>query len=758
MRAALSVKFSRLATALGLVAIAALGIWYGNSPPQVVAAATDQRFSAERALVHVRQIAQRPHPPGTPDHARVREYLIAQLRSMGLDPQVQTTTGVGTRYAVAGRVHNVVTRIPGTQPNGPAVLLMAHYDGVWAGPSTADDAAATGALLDVARMLTTQPRAHDVILLLADGEESGLLGAAAFAREHPWAKDVAVTLNFEARGVKGVSRMFETGPGNLDVARELRKVPGVRATSLSVTVYRMLPNDTDLSETAILGKPAMNFAFIGGVQRYHTSEDDVAHLSLRSMQHHGEQALALARAFANGPLPRPATGDAAFFDFPIAGLIVYPIGWSLPIALLGLVLVIAGVVIARRADERWARGIGIGGGALVASLVVALIVNLCLSYAVSRIHAAIGGAPEWSAIYGAGFAFACVAVFLTTWFLARRVATAASLHLGGLAVLAVVTVFVAARVPGVSFLFAWPLILSAAAALIAAKGASVAARIAAWVAAAVALIMLAPTIHAMVIVALGLDQTGTALLSVLAMVALWLIAGLLDELATPWSRYPLIAAELAVILIGVGLGYVRTKPRMPAGSTFAYVIDSDSLRAWLAGSGTTPAVRAWVRRELNVETPDARAPAWLSRSFEARRIKPAPVSAFVAPSVTLLSDSATAAGRVVNLRIRPDTGTLSVSVSADSGMIVSAAVDGRGIDRSRYRSRAPRWTLEYVAPGDSGFTLRLVLPAQSAPALQVLARRPGVPKVTGLEIPARPAGVLPIQNGDQTIVYKRVQL
>jgi hypothetical protein len=529
----------------------------------------------------------------------------------------------------------------------------------------------------------------------------------------------------------------------------------------------MLPNDTDLSETAILGKPAMNFAFIGGVQRYHTAEDDVAHLSMRSLQHHGNQAYALARAFADGPLPRPETGDAAFFDLPLVGLIVYPIGWSLPIALLGLIVVIAGVVLLRRRDERWARGVAVGAGAFVASILVALVVNLCLSFAISRIHAAIGGAPEWSPIYGAAFAFSCVAIVLFALLLARRFTSSAALHLGALTVLALLTVGVAMRVPGVSFLFAWPLIFAAAAGLLSDRGAPLVARVVAWVAAAVTLLMLAPTIHAMVVVALGLDQVGTALLSLLAVIALWLIAPLLHRLASRWWGYPLFAAQLAVILLGVGLGFVRTKPRMPAGSTFSYVIDSDSLRAWLAGGGTTPAVRDWIRRELE-DRPSAdpsrslgmtaTPPAWLTRGFEPRRIKPAPMGSFVAPTVTLLSDSVTAAGRVVRLRVVADTGTLAMNISADSGAIINAAVDDRSIDRSRYRSRSARWSLEYIAPDAAGFTLRLTLAASSKPALNVLARRPGIPQLGGLTIPVRPAGVLPIQNGDQTIVYKRVQL
>jgi hypothetical protein len=333
------------------------------------------------------------------------------------------------------------------------------------------------------------------------------------------------------------------------------------------------------------------------------------------------------------------------------------------------------------------------------------------------------------------------------------------LHLGGLVVLALIAVLLGVKVPGVSFLFAWPLLFAAGAALASLTAPTLVARVVAWLAAAVALIMLAPTVHAMVVVALGLDRTGTALLSILAVIALWLVALLLDELGPPRTWWPAgVAAGLAVLLLVVGLATVRTNGDRPAGSSFAYVIDSDSLHAWLAGGGTTPAVRDWIRRELNVESPDAAVPAWLTRSFEPRRIKPAPVGSFAAPVVTLLSDSMTTSGRVVRLRVVPDTGTLAMSISADSGAITDAAVDERAIDRSRYRARGSRWSLEYIAPEPGGFTLRLTLTPSSKPVLNVLARRSGIPALNGLTIPARPAGVLPIQAGDQTIVFKRVQL
>src|SRR6187551_450051 len=211
-------------TAAGIIVLCALLVRDASQPPAPIAAsAPATEFSAERALAHVREIAQRPHPAGSPDNARVREYLLAQLRALGLQPQVQEATGVGARYPRAGQVRNVVARMPGRTPGGLAVVLMAHYDGVAGGPAAGDDAAGTAAVLETLRALRAgPPLAHDVMVVITDGEEAGLLGAAAFVREHPWARDVGVTLNFEARGTSGRSYMFETGAGNLDVARQLR--------------------------------------------------------------------------------------------------------------------------------------------------------------------------------------------------------------------------------------------------------------------------------------------------------------------------------------------------------------------------------------------------------------------------------------------------------------------------------------------------------------------------------------------------------
>src|SRR5258705_10533486 len=116
----------RIGVAICVLALCAASIVRVAAPPRAVpATAPDTVFSAERAMRHVEQIAERPHPMGSVDHDRVRDYIVGQLSALGLNPQIQQTTAIGTRYQDAGRVQNIRPRVPGSGPNGNAVRLLA---------------------------------------------------------------------------------------------------------------------------------------------------------------------------------------------------------------------------------------------------------------------------------------------------------------------------------------------------------------------------------------------------------------------------------------------------------------------------------------------------------------------------------------------------------------------------------------------------------------------------------------------------------
>ena len=730
----------RIGVGVGLVILCAISILRVARPPRPVdATAPDTVFSAERAMKHVEQIAQRPHPIGSADHDRVRDYIVGQLSALGLAPQIQQTTAIGTRYQEAGRVQNILARLPGSDPNGKAVLVMAHYDGVEAGPAAADDGAGCAAILETLRALRARkrPLVHDVIVLFTDGEEAGLIGSAAFVREHQWAKDVGVVLNFEARGTSGRSYMFETGSGNLDAARALRSAGDVTAGSVFATIYRMLPNDTDFSETSPLDLPGLNFAFADGVERYHTSRDDIAHLNPGSLQHHGSQMLAMVRTFASESLPRPRTSDGVFFDLPIVGLIVYPQGVEVPLAILALAVVIALLVRDRT---------GVVTGWLAALVAIALSGGI--TWAVARM---LSGPAVWSGLFATGITLLAVSVTAACYAIAKRWSTPRGLHVGALIVWLAIALELAIRVPGISYLFTWPLLFAAAAALLT-RGREVAH----WATAVVALLMLVGFFYSVSVVMLGVAGTGAIALGVAASLTALLLSPLLELIAgnARWSGALWLAGAGVALLIIAALT-VRPSSDHPLRSALVYAENADSSDAWLGTLGGSTDL--WTRDVIGADNPQ-RVPVWTTRLlgsgnyFHGRNVERVSLGA---PSATMVHDTVSGGVRRIRLRVKAPTGTTGLAMGARGAKVIASSIDGRVVDTTRYRRRTRDWVMQYWAIPDSGALVELSVPAGAQIDFDLAARRPGIPPIPGVRIPPRPPYVVPSQTGDVNIVYRQ---
>lgn len=761
---------------LALLLLGAALVVLSNRPPTSVSAtAPATEFSAERAMEHLRAIAQRPRPSGSAEHARVRQYLMHTLGELGLETRIQETVGVGTHNAVAARVSNVLARFPGRNADGLAVLLVAHYDGVPAGPAAGDDAAAVAALLEALRALRAgPPLTHDVMALFSDGEEAGLTGAAAFVREHPWARNVAIVLNFEGRGTGGPSVVFETGAGNLDTVRVLRRVPSAVGTSLSVTVYRTLPNDSDLSELVSLGQPALNFGFADGLERYHTASDSIAHLDVGSVQHHGEQALALARAFADGPLPRPRTGDAVFFTVPGVGLVVYPESLAMPFGIAAGVLVLVLVLLLRRRDPHWVRNMSLGSAGVIVSAVVAAGLAFAVFVVLGRFAVAppFGGAARSRSVYATGITMLSLASASASWALVRRWADPASAQAGALLVWMIATLIVTARLPGASSLFVWPLLAAAGAALVARIARRTGTRhVALWAATLATASVIVPAVYTVAVVILGMSGPGAIIIGLFVPLSMWLLAPHLETLkgTRRWGT-PVTALFAAAILAAIGVATARSSAAHPEPSMLAYALDVETSRAWFVTLPEFAQRGSWGAEVLGqsartvvprVRTESGDPPEWLTRAIagESRALAvSAPHVEVGVPELTVMRDSTVAGQRRLELRVRPAPETYSIRLRAVDTAVLSAEVDGRAIDQSRYRTRQAQWTLGYVVPPAEGFALALVVPHGKPLELDVIARSLGLPRLPGAGLPGRPENVVPIHAGDQTVVHRRVRL
>jgi hypothetical protein len=384
-------------------------------PRRVIpASAPPEAFSGERAMTHLPIIAKEPHPQGSPGQARVRDYLVEQLSALGLETEVQESRSLA----------NVVARMHGSSPTG-AIVVLAHYDSVAAGPGAADNGSGVATLLETMRALTSGPAPrNDIIALFDDGEElpDPYSGAKLFVREHPWMDEVRVAISLDT-AVGGPITTNETGPKNgFLVGAMARAYTGGIWTSFSGGGNY---DYTPFREAGIQGLALEdNYPF----RQQHTRFDTLEIVNPGSVQQMGEQTLAIVRELGDLDLSNPWGEHETWFSLPLLGLIHYPQAWALPLAITaGVVLVLALGLGLWRGLLSW-RGLCVG-------LVIALITAAAVGYLTGAIFSLVPDLagwdthswPEWPEVippngelYFAGLGLLALVLVLVVYRLVRR--------------------------------------------------------------------------------------------------------------------------------------------------------------------------------------------------------------------------------------------------------------------------------------------------------------------------------------------------
>ena len=757
----------RILLSVAMLATIFLLSWLGLWPPAPKSVnAPAEQFSAGRALETLIRLMgnQAPHPTGSDANAAVRERILREFARMGYVPGVQNAFNCN-EFGTCATVNNIVARLEGGDK--AAVLLAAHYDSVPAGPGASDDGAGVAVALEIARALKSLPmRRHSVIFLIDDGEEAGLLGARAFVDSHPWAKDVRAIVNLDARGTSGPSLMFETGGANAWAARlYAESVPHPATSSVFYAVYKQLPNDTDFTVFKAAGDEGLNFAFIDNVTRYHTPLDNLANVNPGSVQHQGDNALPSILALANADFSRIEQADAAYFDLFEYRTVRLPAQWIPALGIFAAFLIAAEIGLLFRAKRlapgQFVRGLCAWLGIIVATSVLALILQQLLQ---------LGGAipVNWIAHplpVEQAFRFLAISVLITLGVLFAPGCGFWGLWAGGWtwwALFSLATVWMAR---GLSYVVLIPAAVAALSALpcIRGWGGHIGERFDGW---AVILPLAASGIAGFPIALLLYDGMGSRVLPEIAALVALLFTPILplcvDFLEIKGMRGVAFFWIPIVVTFATSFAAILTpaySAKAPESVNIEYWKDVDTAKSqWIVqpASGRLPVplrVAAPFQHADKGPFPWDASPAFLA---------PAPRAGGAAPTLTILESTPVAEQRNYRALLRSERGAPDVMALFPPGANVTK-VRMNGQPAEANIGRASRyfggWKIyRCLTTPAGGVQIAFTLPLGKPLEIFALDATYGLPSEGRFLLDARPLTATPAQDGDMTIVSRRVQL
>lgn len=435
---AVRVRASAWVVLLALVAAVLVGFFSRGTAAPVDEGAPAASFSAARATEAVAPVVQTPRPIGSLENASARAYLAEQLQAAGFD--VQEHEGIAGRvgsgsYAgesTAAFVRNLVATRPGSDPTG-TVVLATHVDSVPGAPGAADAGVGLAVILESVRALGEEAMRNDLVVLLVDGEEDGLLGALDYLQaEADELTEPVVVLNHEARGVSGRPMVTRwSGP----MHEVMPAMPNPEAESFTDALFAIIPNDTDFTEYRNAGWWGMDVAITGDSWAYHSPQDDAAHLDPATLQHYGELTLGLTRDLLDRDLlALDGTATEPVLTTAPWGILSAPAGLLLALAVLAPVAACAGIGLAsRRRLASWGRSLlGVLGSLLAVLLGGALAVGAWMATQALRpgMLSVVVGEPVLAWPFIAAEAATAVAAVAIVWGLLRRRLGTAALALG----------------------------------------------------------------------------------------------------------------------------------------------------------------------------------------------------------------------------------------------------------------------------------------------------------------------------------------
>jgi len=290
-----------------LVLVAALSAGCADAPEAKAMMSSAQSaptrgFDSARAFEHLRrQVSLGPRPSGTPAIVETRRYILEQLKASGIDAREQAFIAMTPLGEVS--MANIIATIPGKRPD--RLALASHYDTKlfrefkFVGAN--DGASSTAVLLELGRVLKGRQNELTIELLFLDGEE---------ARRTEWQGTdntygsrhyvQAAQKSGGLKALKALVLLDMIGDRELTIRRDSNSTPWLVDIIWSAAA-RLGHSGTFSNQLTTIEDDHIPFLRAGVAAAdlidldnptWHTAQDDLEHVSARSLQTVGDVVLA----------------------------------------------------------------------------------------------------------------------------------------------------------------------------------------------------------------------------------------------------------------------------------------------------------------------------------------------------------------------------------------------------------------------------------------------------------------------------------
>ena len=177
---------------------------------------------------------------------------------------------------------NVIAELPGSTPQLPAVVICAHHDTQCGNPGADDNGSGVMCVLELARVLATQPRRRTIRLISFGAEEQLSVGAAAYVRAYrrELKRTTGMVINFDS--VSSPLGHFEVSCiGSAALATHVERV--LSRHGMDAVLGREVTPFVDNFPFNSVGIPSLYFGrsnCTGGRWQHHSRHDTLENVSV----------------------------------------------------------------------------------------------------------------------------------------------------------------------------------------------------------------------------------------------------------------------------------------------------------------------------------------------------------------------------------------------------------------------------------------------------------------------------------------------